>query len=100
MKNDRFRPDAAARRVSPPDPARMSGNRADRVIVDDPLASIEVTQTCPICARTDRHEHAQHVLDEVRARARRFFVSPEPIAQNGRNSIPKSHRGEGLNYVD
>jgi len=70
MKDDRFRPDAAARRVMPSDPARMSGNRADRVIVDDPRAG------------------------------EALFEPTKPLASVGRNSIPKSHRGEGVNYVD
>lgn len=82
MNEDRFRPDAAARRVMAPDRARMSGNRGDRVIVDDP------------------HCKPGGVTEEERAAALAMFEPTKPVAQVGRNSIPKSHRGEGLNYVD
>lgn len=76
MKDDRFRPDAAARRVMP------SGNRGDRVIIDDP------------------HSKPGGVTEEERAKARAMFEDRGPLASVGRNSIPKSHRGEGVNYVD
>lgn len=84
MKDDRFRPDAAARRVMAPDPGRMSGKRADRVIVDDP------------------HEESipESDIAAARAKASSLFENLKPLASVGRNSIPKSHRGEGLNYVD
>jgi hypothetical protein len=97
MKDDRFRPDAAARRVMP---TGIAGNRGDRLIVDDPHATREGKTACPICGKPASHEHTQDEIDAVREHARRFFEPTKPIAGVGRNSIPKSHRGEGLNYVD
>lgn len=70
MKDDRFRPDAAARRIMPHDPNRSAPTSFDRMTVVDPRAG------------------------------EALFEPTKPIAQVGRNSIPKSHRGEGLNYVD
>jgi len=159
MKPDRFRPDAAARRVMPSDlsrdlardrlfygasfvdvtttdgvvtsvervPPTIAGNRGDRVIVDDPHCSYR----CEHCgtAQPARHEtcappfdvqpHAftgKHPADvkaradalalfnpsdaEVEAAKASFEERRKPIASVGRNSIPKSHRGEGVNYVD
>lgn len=105
---DRFRPDAAVRRVSPIQrtpaaipleevagwlddpriagavrvPGEVAGKRADRVIVDDP------------------HCAPGGVSDAQRDAARALFEHHGPTASVGRRSFPRSHRGEGRSFVD
>lgn len=56
----------------------MTDNRPDRVVVDDPAP----------------------VTEKEREAARALFEERGPIANVGRRSFPRSHRGEGFNYVD
>lgn len=69
--SDRFRLDASLRRIAPTSTDRIAGKRADRLVIDDPHAVVAA-----------------------------LFEDRGPIAHVGRNSIPRSHRGEGVNFVD
>jgi hypothetical protein len=77
---DRFRPDAAARRVSAPEDR---GHSDDRLIASAVDKAIQLGAVAGIGRAVDM-----------------IFEDRGPIGHVGRNSIPKSHRGEGFNYVD
>ena len=77
---DRFRPDAAVRRVVDCSP-RMSTADREKLgrFIGDELGETPVIVRPPVDA---------------------LFEDRGPIGHKGRNSIPRSHRGEGFNFVD
>jgi len=78
-------------------PPTMSGNRADRVIVDDPRADEAVRVAIAEAIEDGAIAGMRDVRDAI---GRELFEPTKPLASVGRNSIPKSHRGEGVNFVD
>jgi len=70
--------DKSLRKITTPAERGLSGNRADRVIVDDP-------------APVSPEEH-KRIADK-------FFAKSYPVGK-GRRSIPRSHRAEGHNWID
>ena len=79
MPDDRFQPDASLRGITS---TEDRGKRGDRLVIDDP------------------HCAPGGVTAEQRQAARALFENRGPIGHVGRDSIPKSHRAEGVNYVD
>jgi len=101
---DRFRPDAAVRRVSPhPGNVPATGN----VFRDHPRTgfkglSHEEATIAVGKAIEDAIEDGvvAGMTDVARAAARESFEDHGPTAGEGRRSFPRSHRGEGRNFVD
>jgi len=83
MPDDRFQPDAAVRRVVDCSP-RMSV--ADRQKLGEFIGK-ELGEEPAIVRPPNDPRDA-------------LFEDRGPIGHVGRNSIPRSHRGEGFNYVD
>jgi len=77
---DRFRPDAALRGITPPVDRGLGSKRLGEIIRENAVATA-------IVALGDRAADA-------------LFEDRGPIGHKGRNSIPRSHRGEGFNFVD
>jgi len=142
MKSDRFRPDAAARRVIPIQrkpgtitteevigwlddprvagavrvPGEVAGKRADRVIVDDPHSKpggVSDEERAAALALFNPSDEDLAIAKAIKGAIKdgvvggmtqvagaALFEDHGPVASVGRRSFPRSHRGEGRNFVD
>ena len=108
MTTDRFQPDASLRRVTSPEARGLSGKRGDRVVVDDPLfdATDEAVDAMrkEFLGRSDpdlwRSVYQQRPEPRPDPGVESLREDRGPLAHRGRDSIPKSHRAEGRNFVD